>query len=130
MKRSPLHGRVTLWVNSSPPIKSAFNAIKTAIRKALYIRQQDYEVVLLRDQKILVKLRNKIDGERALHKQLIIIYNSLLIFTEWDHVGEANDIEPTEYKMWVTLFQFTLGFFTPAIAEDLFKILTNNPSTR
>lgn len=29
-----------------PPLKSAFNAIKTAIEKVLYTRQQDYEVIL------------------------------------------------------------------------------------
>lgn len=54
-----------------PPLKSAFNAIKTAI-----------------------ELYNYPDGERALQKQPIIIYNSPLVFTQWDHVGEANNIEP------------------------------------
>lgn len=60
--------------------------------------------ILLRDQKILIKLPNKVDGERAVHKQPIIIYNSMLVVTEGDYVGEASDIEPTEYMMWVALF--------------------------
>lgn len=45
------------------------------------------------------------------------------MFTEWYHDGEASEVEPTMYMLWVTLFQSTLGFFTPAMANDLLESL-------
>lgn len=56
-------------------------------------------LILLKDHKILIKLRN------------------------WNHEGEAGDVEPEVYMLWITLFQSTLGFFTPTSAEDLFENL-------
>lgn len=48
-----------------PQINNAFNVVKNAVGRALNIRHQDYDVILSKDHKILIKLRNKIDGERT-----------------------------------------------------------------
>lgn len=89
----------------------------------MYIRPHDYDIILLKDHTILIKLRERIDGERVNHRQPFIIYKSLLVFTDWKHEGEPGDVEPEVYMHWITLFQSTLGFFTPTSAEDLFENL-------
>lgn len=56
-------------------VNIAFNAIKSAREKVLSAKPNMMMLYSSRIRK-LVKLRNMIDGERALHKQPIIVYNS------------------------------------------------------
>lgn len=56
---------------------------------------------------------------RELYTSSPQLFTTVLVFKEGDHEGDANGTEPTEYMIWITLFQSTLGFFTPTMAEDL-----------
>lgn len=68
-----------------PSVNSTFNALRNAIGKALNILgYKNLIFIFLKDERVLTKLRNKIDGERPLHKQPMttnLSYTSYYMYT-------------------------------------------------
>lgn len=83
-------------VKAASSTQSTLTAIRITLGKALNIPQNEYEVSNVNAGKLFIKFK-ELDLERAEHKQPIIIYNSLLVFKEWDGSGEAYNIELEEY---------------------------------
>lgn len=91
-----------LIAKSSPqPAKSHAELVGTVRRAFGKQSKHDFDLLRYNSESYILKFRHLVDQHRALHRQLIVVYESLLVFNDWDGEQKVENVVLNRFNCWV-----------------------------